>query len=219
MEHSEIESVAEQYRRDGYEVRVRPSRAARPAFLRKYEIDMLAKKGTEHVVVEVKHRSELESEKELTYLAAEVNARPGWRFDLVVTGTNEPTEVIPEGASEPDSAQVCRLADTAERLLSEGDMEAACLTAWAATEAALRHAARKSEIALESTKPEFVLKTLVAEGLVSREEYERLQQGMQIRNAVANGLKTPALDRAVVRDTIDAARRYLALQMFQSATS
>jgi uncharacterized protein YutE (UPF0331/DUF86 family) len=185
----ELENVAEQYRDEGYEVILRPRGKDLPDFLDRLEPDLIARNRSETVVVEIKTKGDLATDHHLRDLAAIVNAQPGWRFDLVVSNPQIWPDAIPSDASERDVSEIRSLTDSAARLLSLGELEAACLIAWSAAEAAMRQVARREAIELERNDSEFVLKTLYAEGILSRGDYEQLQKSMRIRNALAHGLK------------------------------
>lgn len=73
----------------------------------------------------------------------------------------------------------------------------------------MRQIANKHAIPLEIKSPSFVLKTLYAEGLLSRSDYERLREALHTRNAVAHGLKIPELRPEFPEFLIEVARRLL----------
>lgn len=218
MERMELERVAQQYRADGYEVIVSPRSADLPEFLRKHPLDLLARRGTENVVVEVKRRKDLQNEHQLAYLAAEVNAVPGWRFDLYVTNGDPWPDAMPEDATEPGTDRIREFIQSTQELLSQGQLAAACLIGWSAVEAALRSAAEKSSISLEHKEPQYVLEAMASEGVLSQEEYRALQAALRTRNAVAHGLYDPGLTERTPQLLVDAALRILELELAPSGT-
>lgn len=209
MKSQDVNQIAEDYRADGYEVTVHPRDADLPEFLRRRSIDLVARKANDNVVVAVSTRKDLRESPELTCLAGEVNSRPGWRFDLVVTNGGPWSDAVTEDSHELDESQVRELSDTAERLLDRGELAAACLLAWSGVEASLRALARRAEIALEKNDPQYVLNALVTEGVIDRSDYQSLHAALRARNAVAHGLNTPALDASLVRQLIDVPGRLL----------
>jgi uncharacterized protein YutE (UPF0331/DUF86 family) len=206
-EEIELEKVAQQYRESGYEVFVHPKDAELPAFLSSLQPDMIVLNKSESVVVEVKSKLDLSTDHHLSYLAAVVNAQPGWRFDLVITNP-WPDEVLSE-STERNVPEIESLIQTTEKLVANGELEAASLIAWSALEAAMRKVARKLAIPLENKYPQFVVNTLYSEGILSRTEYEQIQESMRIRNAIAHGLKFDKLQSQVPAFTIEVAERLL----------
>src|SRR5258708_5581972 len=104
-----LNQVAEKYRSEGYNVLMRPNREHRPAFAANEELDILAYKGDEKVVVAVKvDREDLRDDPTLGDLAEVVNHQPGWRFDLVVLNANRRIDPPPPEATEPSEEGVLR---------------------------------------------------------------------------------------------------------------
>src|SRR5271166_287921 len=85
MQQETLERVAQRYRDEGYHVVLRPFGDQVPSFISGFQPDLVAKRGNEGVVVEIKaNRMDLSSDHQISQLAEIVNARPGWRLDLVV---------------------------------------------------------------------------------------------------------------------------------------
>src|SRR5262245_24925765 len=96
-ERERARAIAEEYRSRGYEVIEHPSPAQLPKFLADYQPDLLIQKGEEAIIVQVKSRSSLTREPQISELARLVRAQPDWNFELVVVGEQELLRV-PEGA-------------------------------------------------------------------------------------------------------------------------
>src|SRR4051794_38891125 len=97
----DLHTVADQYRQEGYTVAVRPFAADLPDFLASYHPGLIARKNGSNVVVRVAAREELVSDPKTAFLAAVVNAQPGWRFDLVVHNPKAWPEEVARQAAEP----------------------------------------------------------------------------------------------------------------------
>lgn len=82
-----LASVASDYERRGYEVKLHPGAGDMPEFLDRFEPDLIAKGTTESVVVEIKARKELENDRTLAAIEAALQDRPGWRFELIIDGS------------------------------------------------------------------------------------------------------------------------------------
>lgn len=190
LEGELLQEIARDYQRRGYWVLQHPGQRELPAFLSDFRPDLVAYGSDEDVVVEVASRSALAKSADLIPLAEAVDARPGWRFELVVVG-NRDTLVVGEDAEELDRREIRSRLAAVRYLLGSGQEEAASLLAWSAAEAAMRVRARRERIALERDQPTFILKTLVSLGVVSREEYTLFQEGLRLRNLIVHGYRVP----------------------------
>lgn len=181
-----LRQVAEEYRGRGYEVLLEPKGKQLPRALAGFRPDLVARKGDELVVVEVKSRSALRRDAQLQELAKAVRAHPGWRFDLVIAST-EHDGVVPEGAQAWGERDVIRRLDEARSLLETGHLEAALLLAWSAAEGALRILAKAEEINPARQDVPYLLKQLAFRAALTREQFNLLQDMSDFRNAVAHG--------------------------------
>src|SRR3954471_6624947 len=103
-----IDKVAEQYRKTGYDVTVRPHGEAAPAFLGDFSPDLIARKGEEAVVVAVTSRHELAADPTLAFVADVVAKQRGWRLDVVFFGGDEEPQWpdrVDAAAAEPSVAE------------------------------------------------------------------------------------------------------------------
>jgi hypothetical protein len=73
LESQVIAKVADEYRRRGYDVAVKPSGADLPDFLGDFKPDLIARNGTESVVVEVKVGTRTSVAERLWDVAEKVN--------------------------------------------------------------------------------------------------------------------------------------------------
>lgn len=184
--------VAEEYRERGYEVVLQPKPSSLPEFLGGYRPDLLARRGGESVVVEVKAGSVPPRQRDrFRDLARAVDGQPGWRFELVIRNLPPvPEPEAPAGGrpslTGPDAARA--VAD-AEELVGSGRPEAALLWAWSAAEATLRLLASAEGISPRRSDAAYLLKELALEGTISREDYDVLRRSLEARNAVAHGFR------------------------------
>jgi uncharacterized protein YutE (UPF0331/DUF86 family) len=200
--------LAREYRSKGYEVTISPTSEQLPDFLSGYHPTLLVKKGNKAVIVEVKTRTSLSKNSQVKDLARLLHDRPGWRFDLALVSEEEridtPEDVIPLERE----AIVQRLQDS-ERLLDAGAVEAAILIAWATSEAAVRLLVTEEGITLDRPLSEVVIKQAVMNGVISREDYEFLEQAMKYRNALAHGYKVSNLDPMLAKELIQTTKHIL----------
>lgn len=199
--------IGEKYRAWGYEVVIHPSERDLPAFLRGYRPDLLARRAGDHVLVDVKSsasRSQMSVYRDLT---ERIREHPGWRLDLIVSTPSDPAAEAPEYPLLGAESSRARL-DDAERLLESGDAEAALLLAWAATEGYLRSLAAGEDAVLPRQGTGRLVKQLATLGAVSRSQFERLQEAMRPRNAVAHGFAATGVHESA-REIIDLGRQLL----------
>lgn len=119
-----------------------------------------------------------------------VRAQRGWRFELVLLKP----DVGPPGARAWNAEDIEDSLGQIEAILGAGYPEAALLLAWSAAEAALRLLAEKEHLDLEREDAAYLLRLLVTRAVITREQYERLWEALELRNAVAHGVKPLHLD-------------------------
>src|SRR5437868_973710 len=113
-----IQEVAQRYRDEGYTVIVRPRGESAPVFAKDHELDLVAQKGDEKVIVEVAlNRDSFAKKPQLQRLAEITNAQPGWRFDLVVLEPETQIDRAANAAREPSDQEMAMMLDRAERML------------------------------------------------------------------------------------------------------
>jgi len=200
--------IAEDYRAKGYEVTMQPAQNELPPSLSAYRPDILARRGDEAVVVEIRSRPTSRRQPPLEGLAKAVRALPGWRFELVMA---EPDIAFPlPGRTLPwTTSEACKALDEADRLLEAGHAEAALLMAWAGAEAALRLVAKREGVDTRRSEANFLLDRLTTEGVLGQREYQALRGALALRNAIAHGLKPGSPVRSKVPGLLRTARGLL----------
>ncbi len=181
-----IERVAEDYRRRGYDVAVRPSGPTLPEFLVGYEPDIIARAPHESVVVEVKVGTRTSVAERFRDVAELVSQQPGWRFSLVYVNPNEPDRI-----TEAELAPLPKLqerAQNAESLLQAGQSEAAFLLLWSVLEGTLRLLGRRAQLPLENLPPSALIRELYSSGEINRGDFETLMSLLPVRNRLVHGL-------------------------------
>lgn len=194
-EARQVQEVAREYRSRGYDVVVEPEPGQLPEALSRFRPDFVARKADEVVVVEVKSRGSL-TDPELQELAKAVRAQPGWRFELIVLKP----ELGPPGTKLWNADDVANSLRQVEAILGSDHREAALLLAWSAAEATLRLLADKERLLLERDDALYLLKLLATRAVITREQHDLLWEVLQLRNAVAHGLKPPLLHTAKIED-------------------
>ena len=200
------QKTAEDYRKLGYQVVLNPTLEFFPGLTP----DLLARKGDEVRVVEVKTRSSLAANPLIGELARVLQSMPGWSLDLVVVPEPERFE-SPEGAGALETDGIARRIHDAEKSLDAGLLEAAFVLAWSASEAAIRNlVAGLGAHVPYGTSPRKMLDHAVYVGVLSRDDYTRLNVLSNDRNAIVHGFTPKGFDRALVAELLDLARRMAA---------
>lgn len=203
---NELRRVAKQYQDEGYTVTLQPRGEAVPAFAREFDLDLIAARGTESVIVEVsENRSALANDTQALRLADAISKQPGWRFDVVVVQPDRDTR----NATEPTAEQVRGMFAEAERLLGMS-ASAALVTAWAGFEATVRSLAQKAGVGGRTgTQATTLLRELHASGFLSPDELKFADELRAVRSAVVHGFAPTAVSESTVRRLIELGRHKL----------
>ncbi len=201
-EYQLARKTAEEYRRQGYDV----SLDTPLEFLPGYRADLIVRKGEQVKVIEVKSRASLAARAQLDVLTREIDARPGWSFELLLVA--EPQKIEPpEGAQPFEHARVLERLNEAEALLDAGHAEPAFLLAWSACEAALRLLTAGQDAPPEGiATTAHTLEQAAFLGVISRGEYEKLIALQKHRNASVHGLNDAEFSEELVRGLIEMVR-------------
>lgn len=210
MEQGTLEKVAQRYRDEGYDVVIRPGKEQVPPFLADFRLDMVATRGHEGVVVEIKpRRIDLSKDPQISCMASLVNSQPGWKFDLVILEPETTVEKAAMEAAEPSDEQLFQILQTADDLADKGYAPFACVVAWGGLEAAMRRLRDDAELHGRTTPAE-LMRALYSNGVLSREQFERLRESYKVRSQVVHGLVPTEVNPALVRSVTATARDLVA---------
>ncbi len=200
LEREQIKQLADQYRNQGYDVIFKPGPDFLPEFIQNYRPDLLLRRNDESVIVEVKSHSDLDTAtgQFLRGVAEKVNQQPGWRFELIMTNSNQKFSTLKIEQSLQEDDIRSRL--TTARELSQYSLEAAFLYAWSLVEATLRLITQKEKLQVEILNSLTLIKKLTSEGLLDRAQYHLLMHSQSLRNIVVHGFKPAQL---IANDVID----------------
>lgn len=209
-ESEQIDIVARNYIEKGYEVQ----KLAELDFMPGFRVDLLARKGGETKVVEVKAAStlakELRNGTKIDELNEKVALKDGWSLVLHLVPELERLQ-SPIGAEPFDREDVALRIAEAERALKAGFPEAAILLAWSAAESAARISLAVEGIAIKRiTSSGYTIGRAVSEGALSLENVRYLDEAEKHRNAIVHGFKGVDIDgERLVSGLIETARRIL----------
>jgi hypothetical protein len=196
--------------RDGYNVITHPKEDQLPPFGRDFGVDLVAERGDEKVLVQVKRdRSAVEADPNIPARAGITNTHPGWRYDLVVLTETDPMWRVLEKGREPTRDEIQQFINEVEVVLQAGAYKAGFLTAWAALEAAMRRVASDEELYTPRSTPAELLSTLYGNGFLPKEDFGRLRESFRVRSALVHGLPQSDVGQAEVEEVIQATRYLL----------
>lgn len=208
LEKQRALAIAEEYRSRGFEVVVEPGPELLPGFLHDYGPDLLVRKDEETIVVEVKSRSSLAGEPRIREVARLLSEMPHWKFELVLLGEEQRPD-IPEGSRPLEKEEILRTIEGAVTLLASDQPEASLLVSWAAMEATLRLLSEAEGVPTEPFNSLYTLKQAIANGIITRSDYNRLSRIIQYRNSLAHGFQPTDFEPGVVEELIKTAKRLL----------
>jgi hypothetical protein len=182
-----LRRIAERFEREGFRVMIEPSSSALPEWLSSFLPDLVATRGSEGVVVEVKSREEVHGDKNIGRLAEIVDGHPEWRFELDISNPREPTTPKPPAWPAASESHIQEQLQAASQLMQSGLQGPALLSAWAGFEGAARQAVARHEVELTPMPSASLLKTLWSLGYLDPESRDKLTDLGATRNRVAHG--------------------------------
>lgn len=190
-----LNQVRRELEQDGYSVIVRPRAENMPQELEGFVPDLLARRGDQTVIVEVKTSDALAQSDELARLSSVVEKLQGFELRLEVL-RREPDQVIPI----PSEVLVDRL-DSVRELAEFQRLDAALLVGWATFEGALRVRASESSTidAGERVAASALVRELISEDFLPEAWLPEVDRISQIRAHLAHGFNTKVVQEDVKR--------------------
>jgi hypothetical protein len=185
----ELKRVAETYTRQGYQVTIRPNPEVLPPFAKDFRVEILAKREAEGVLVAVKRdRNELAADSNLTRYAEIIGLQTGWRFDFAILEAESPSPKEIDGANDFSEEDIGKSFSESSEMVRAGFARPALITAWAGFEAAMRLRLRAAgERAGWGTAPRSMLNELYSNGVITVEEFRKLENLFRVRNQIVHG--------------------------------
>ena len=176
-----VSMVARRLEKDGYVVAIEPELTELPIDLEGYRPDIIAQKGREYVVVEVKTGGSAGSLEQYKKLAEAVAKHPNWRF-LLATVSSDTTE---EELSSSETEEVAALAQYLSRvndLLESESKEFAVPFLWSALMLGMREHAKQRAVPVDAKSDIRVMNYLYSLGELSNEDYQISRHFYALRN-------------------------------------
>jgi hypothetical protein len=207
-----LTNLADRYRSQGYQVVVRPEQKDLPDFAKNFKIEIVARRADGSALVSAKKSpKELEADLNVAQYAGITEQQPGWRFDVVVLGPSDETEMpAKRDAEEPSEQDLQNQFDTVRRLLDANVNQQALVLAWSVLEAAMRRRLQaEGEEAGWGSSPRTMMNELLSAGALTNSEFRELERLFQARTAIVHGFTMPRIEPGAVNYLLDAARKLL----------
>lgn len=177
-ERATLEKLSNNWKAQGFEVFLEPSKNLVPEFLQRYRPDAILIRGEEKVVVEAIRKGQPHAEEKVRRLQALLKGHEGWRLEIVYSG--EEVDAVKTMGNES-----IRNALVSAESLVVAEPRASLLLMWAALEAVARNLFPSQTNRPQS--PGRVIELLAGSGEVTPSEAELLRGLMQLRNRVIHG--------------------------------
>jgi len=182
-QHERIASqVAKALEEDGYSVVLSPASHSISFSLEGYEPDLLATKGDEHLIVEIKTQESPEQLQRYRRVIDIVQRHPGWRFVIKTIPSTESDRE--ESAPDPVGLEAIEnYLKRAATLMETHSKEFAIPYLWNAIVALLRLRGAKAGEPVSDLTDRSLINRLYTLGEISSDEYEQLKRWLQLRNS------------------------------------
>lgn len=182
--------LANELREKGYIVNLQPQRELLPFILENYQPDIVATKGAEGLIIEIKSSAKRVSIDKFHNISNEISKHEGWRF-ILVTLEDEGGDLFSYSIeSLPSRDEIDERKENVEQLIKIGILDAALLYLWSTLESCLRILALNTKLPVERLSFNILSDHLYSNGELSIDQYEYLKQIIVLRNQAARGLKT-----------------------------
>jgi hypothetical protein len=195
-----VDQIANRYRKAGFRVSLEPDAKSRPKFLGNFVPDLIARKGDQRIVIEVKDLTSGKKKSKLGKISALVENEPDWRLDLVLY---EEEEELPQSPLYPSPKSIRTAISEVDTIYKQGHSAAALMLACSAFEAAAKRVVAKIEDrSAFKLMPKDLVKRLVSHGYLTEDELIIANKALNRRNQIVHG----RLKRPVPENMLDAIR-------------
>jgi hypothetical protein len=183
-----ISSTVNNLRKQGYAVIIQPDPTAIPFDLQQYRPDILATRGNENLIIEIKTRGEQRSIERYKEIAEIVGSHENWRFMLSTVDEVEPLDqVSADDQANPQSLN--RMLGKLDLLLSSENYDLALPYLWSVYISAMRIVGQQAAVPIDITSDRSVLNYMYSLGEISSDEYESAKTFLELRNKAVHSLE------------------------------
>jgi Holliday junction resolvase len=184
MQHeSAVHSTASELEKKGYSVIIEPDPSIIPFELNQYCPDILATRGNENLIIEIKTRGSYRSIERYKEIAEIVGNHENWRFMLSTIDESESIQV------QADPKSLNRMLTKLDILLSGENYDLALPSLWSVYISAMRIVGERAGVPVDVTSDHSFLNYMYSLGEISSDEYELAQQFLKLRNKAAHSLE------------------------------
>ncbi len=182
-----IQSTAQELRDNGYNVSIEPSNLDLPFDLGGYRPDLIATKGNEGIILEVKTSLSRLPLDRFQEIAEQIATHDGWRF-LLITLDDTSENILPSGEQDlPSWEELKANSSKLDTLMQDSLFEPALLFFSSILEAVLRKRAMNQNIPIWRFPEKNLLNHLFSNGEISMSELDLFKACLELRNRVAHG--------------------------------
>lgn len=180
--------IAKRYEDRGYIVTIEPPSSAIPFELVNYRPDILAIRGDEHLIIDIKTAGTRGDPEAYFRLDEQMQQHPGWRL-LLVTVTEAELDESVSGATNYSVESIRTRLQSIDRLGDDPEIATLVLPPlWTAFIAALQLLLANEGIVANGHTDLSLLNKAYSEGLLSFEEHEAGRRLMALRNRTVHSL-------------------------------
>jgi len=196
-----LESIAQAYKRLGYNVSISPKSEELPDFLRKFDPDLIAKKPGENIIVELKKRTHARG---ITYwldIDNEIRNHPEWKLQLVDQGSMD-SDLAPNAESSDRNSIVSKFVE-AKKLAEFNYYESAVVLAFGATEAAMRSIVTTKKLTWDRLGVLTLISAVLQAGYLDVDQAKFLNDMMVQRGRIVHGQYKSMVDKTQLERLIE----------------
>ncbi len=183
-----VRSTVDNLRKQGYAVVVEPDPTAIPFDLQQYRPDILATRGDENLIIEIKTRGEHRSVERYQEIAEIVGSHENWRFMLSTVNELEPLDQSSVG-DQANPQSLNRMLSKLDLLLSSENYDLALPYLWSVYISAMRIVGQRADVPIDITSDRSVLNYMYSLGEISSDEYESAKTFLALRNKAVHSLE------------------------------
>lgn len=184
--------IAKQYETDGYTVVRNPKQDLIPFNLEGYTPDILATRGDENILIEVKTSKARVDTNKLFKISKIVQSHPGWKFSVVTINENEISE-SQKRTPELDIDKISRTLTLVEENLKNLELSVFLVPQiWICYISILSMHLINEGVDISGLSDLSILNSAYSDGILDYQEFERSRQFLSLRNFVCHNLPSDA---------------------------
>jgi len=185
-----IQSTVQELIDNGYKVSIEPSSSDLPFELGGYHPDLIATKGDEGIILEVKTTSNGLSVDRFQAIAEQIATHNGWRF-LLITLDDTSESILASGEKDlPSWEELKTRLSNLDTLMKASLFEPSILFSSSILEAVLRKRAINQNLPIWRLPEKNLLNYFFSSGEISMSDFDIFKSCLDLRNKVAHGLAT-----------------------------